>query len=123
MSDFSKLLCEFGLSRPCSPTWYAAVVEFAMRERRLRFRIGTPLDSNHATDRQREQFVRTRWRALLLTIKAKLESVEAAIEVFDEAFMAQTVMPDGKTVAEHVVPAIKSSYEGNAVPLLPWSKP
>lgn len=53
---------------------------------------------------------RQRWRALLLCIKAKLESVAAGIESFDEAFMPHVVMPDGKTFAEHAKPFIEQAY-------------
>jgi hypothetical protein len=99
----------------------SAVVEFAMKSRHLRFRLSLACDIPTATEKQQEQFVRSRWRALLLTIRAKLESIEAGIEVFDEAFMAQTVMPDGKTVAEHALPRIAAAYEsGSTVPLLSW---
>jgi hypothetical protein len=101
-----------------------SVVEFKMKNRALRFRLSLACDIPEATQKQKEQFVRSRWRALLLTIKAKLESVEASIEVFDEAFMAQTVMPDGKTVAEHALPRIAAAYEsGTVTPLLTWGGP
>ena len=42
--------------------------------------------------------VRRRWRALLLVIKAKLESVESGIETFEEAFASQIVLANGQTV-------------------------
>lgn len=39
---------------------------------------------------------------------------------FDEEFLAHIVMPNGKTVAETAVPAVRSAYEtGSSVPLLP----
>jgi hypothetical protein len=62
---------------------------------------------------------RQRARALLLVIKAKLESVESGVETFDEAFLANVVMPDGKTIAELTTPAIERAYiEGKQPPLL-----
>jgi hypothetical protein len=63
---------------------------------------------------------RRTWRALLLTIKAKFESVESRIETFDEAFLANVVLPDGRTVAEVAVPQIVESYKTGRVagPLL-----
>ncbi len=67
-----------------------------------------------------ERAVRSRWRGLVLTIKAKLESVEVGIESFDEAFMAQLVLPSGETMAEWAAPQIKVAYEqGVMPPLLP----
>lgn len=68
----------------------------------------TPVQARAACD----QAVRQRWRALLLSIKAKLESVEAGIETFEESFMAQIVLPDGSTVADRVMPQIESAYQG-----------
>ena len=67
-----------------------------------------------------EQEVRRRWRALALVIKAKLEAVETGITTFESEFLAHIVMPDGRTVGEHVSPAIASAYgSGRVVPLLP----
>ena len=42
------------------------------------------------------------WRSLLLAIKSKLVSVEDGVETVQEAFMAHIVMPDGRTVAQHL---------------------
>lgn len=88
-----------------------AMICFEMNERRIMFRTMMP---------ENEQECRAKWRALLLCIKAKLESVESGIETFENAFMAHVVMPDGRTVGEHVRPRIASAYsEGKMVPLLP----
>lgn len=55
--------------------------------------------------------VRRLWRALALVVKAKLEAVQSGIATFESEFMAHIVMPDGKTVGEHVLPTIASAYE------------
>lgn len=90
-------------------------ITFDLSDRRIRIKIRLP-----GTD----QGDRSRWRALLLTIKAKIESVESGIETFDEAFLAHTVMPDGKTVAEHALPAIAIAYQGKEMPpLIPHDSP
>ncbi|HWP59474.1 MAG TPA: hypothetical protein VNL14_16400 [Candidatus Acidoferrales bacterium] len=65
-----------------------------------------------------EQEVRRRWRALALVIKAKLEAVESGITTFEHEFMAHFVMPDGKTFAEHAMPAIEQAYATGKVPAL-----
>jgi hypothetical protein len=88
----------------------AVQIVFVLMERHIMFRMMLP------DDPQQE---RSMWRALLLTIKGKLESSERGIETFEEAFLANIVMPDGRTVADTVKPAIESSYAGNDVPLLP----
>jgi hypothetical protein len=65
-----------------------------------------------------EQACRQRWRALCLSIKAKLESVESGIEEFESAFMAQVVMPDGKTISETITPMIEQAYKSGKMPNL-----
>jgi len=65
-----------------------------------------------------DQAVRQRHRALLLTIKAKLESVESGIETFEEAFMSQIVLPSGQTMSEWAVPQIEKAYAGGEMPPL-----
>jgi hypothetical protein len=88
-----------------------AMICFEMHDRRVMFRAAMP---------DNEQQARAKWRALLLCIKAKLESVESGIESFENAFMAHVVMPDGRTVGELVRPRIASAYsEGKMLPLLP----
>ncbi len=70
-----------------------------------------------------EQACRSRWRALFLCIKAKLESIESGIESFEDAFLAHIQMPDGHSVSEHVRPRIAQAYEsGSMLPLLPAPK-
>jgi hypothetical protein len=76
------------------------VIEFAMRNRRLRFELHQPPDTH-------PQKLRSAWRALLLAIKAKLESVASGIETFDEAFLAHVVMPDGRRFGEIVIPQLE----------------
>lgn len=70
------------------------------------------------SEQKYEQGIRQRWRALLLTIKAKLESVESKIETFEEAFMAHIVLPDGRTMGDVAVPQIKIAYQNNEMPPL-----
>lgn len=59
-----------------------------------------------------EKEERRRWRALLLTIKAKLVSVESKVETFEEAFLAHVVLPDsgGETIADAVLPALRAGH-------------
>jgi hypothetical protein len=79
-----------------------------------------PLAPEQARARH-EKACRRKWRALLLAVKAKLVSVDDGIETFEEAFMAHVVMPDGRTVADHVKPRIAEAYlENRHVPLLPY---
>ena len=96
-----------------------AMVVFEAHQRRLRFDL--PLSTG--ADDKGEQARRQKWRALLLCIKAKLESVASNIETFEEAFLAHVVMPDGHTVYEHTRPRIAQiSNDGTMQPLLPGPK-
>lgn len=96
-----------------------AVLVFEAAKRRIRFDLPVP----DGKDRKAEQLTRARWRALLLCIKAKLESVESKIETFEEAFLAHVVLPDGSTVAEHTRPRIAAAYDsGEVQALLPAPK-
>lgn len=112
-----------------------AMIAFQMQERRITFKL--PLPDPQAKEFARtpsknlprsadqrlaawEQACRSRWRGLFLCIKAKLESVEAGIETFEDAFLAHIQMPDGLTFSEHARPAIARAYEtGSMPPLLP----
>ena len=67
---------------------------------------------------QWEQACRSKWRALFLTIKAKLESTAAGIETFEEAFLAHIITPDGARFSEHAIPAIESAYQNEGIPTL-----
>jgi hypothetical protein len=111
-----------------------AIVGFAINDRQVRFVLPlpdrndpeftrTPTGRARAANQVREayeQAVRQRWRALNLVIKAKLEAVGTGIVTFDAEFLAHLVLPDGRTVADDVVPKIQRAYEDHGVPeLLP----
>lgn len=69
-----------------------------------------------------EQEVRTRWRALLLAIKAKLEAVEMGISTIETEFMPFVVMPDGTTLGQQLLPKLLDvAKTGNMPKLLPSS--
>ncbi len=95
-------------------------VAFEMQGRRVKFTLPMPdidVFMLTATGKRRtaatqqaafNQASKQRWRALALAIKAKLESIESGIETFDEAFMPQLVLVDGRTMAEVVAPQIEA---------------
>lgn len=94
-----------------------------MPDRNARVFTHTPARHQRRTEAQiaqaYEQAVRQRWRALALVIKAKLEAVEAGIVTFENEFAMHMVLPDGRTVADHVTPAIEQAYATGVVkPLL-----
>lgn len=108
------------------------VLAFRLRDRLIRFSLVLPSPEDaqfakartyrrygcsgsgsktEARKKKWEQEVKRLWRALALCIKAKLESVESGIESFDEAFLAQIVLPGGKTVGAMTIPQIAESYD------------
>lgn len=59
---------------------------------------------------------RRRWRALALAIKAKLEVVQTGIASFEHEFGMNIVLPDGSTVAEHVLREVAIAYQQKVMP-------
>jgi hypothetical protein len=113
----------------------ALAVQFFLSERMLRFRVPIPTaetlprhnDGNNryievplsTRQKKADAIRRQRARALLLVIKAKLESVESGVESFDEAFLPNIVMSDGKTVWDRVGAPLALEYEsGKTMPFL-----
>lgn len=67
-----------------------------------------------------EQECRRRWRSLALLVKAKLAAIADGIATFEEEFLPHIIMPDDRTVAEHVIPKVAIAYQsGDMPPLLP----
>lgn len=114
-----------------------AAVAFTMRGRRILFRLSMPDPKSRAfthTEAQRkprtsaaahaawEQACRSRWRALALVIKAKLEAVEVGIVVFGDEFLANTVPPGASvTFGEAVRERMEIAHRDGAItPLLPF---
>lgn len=116
-----------------------ATIGFVLRGRHFRFRMQLPNRTDRrfthtdqrrlprskaAQEREYETAVRQRWRSLALVIKALLAGVDDGILTFEEAFLPYTLMPDGRTVAEHTLPAVAETYATGAQPaLLPGPGP
>lgn len=84
-----------------------AAIFFEAQGRRIRFTMPIPALGKGGSDQAR----RSRWRGLLLCIKAKLESVESGIETFEEAFFAHIVVPGGATVYEATREQVATAYQ------------
>ncbi|MFC4255426.1 hypothetical protein GRI97_08295 [Altererythrobacter xixiisoli] len=100
-----------------------AVIAFAMNGRQIRFVLAMPdraekrfthhsrgARAPDAALKEWEQACRQRWRALALVIKAKLEAVESGISVFEDEFLANIVLPGGRTVGDEIRPSIEQAY-------------
>lgn len=108
-----------------------AMIGFTFRGRQVRLTLPIPdqddRDFTHTpargtrrsdaeASRAYEQSVKQKWRALALVIKAKLEAVEAGIVTFEDEFAMHMLLPDGRTVATHVLPAIEQAYLTGQIP-------
>lgn len=102
------------------------IIVFALGERRMKFAVpmvtqydGPEKSGNgRAVDQKTwvEQRNRQKGRALMLVIKAKLESVESGVETFEEAFLANIVLPgDNLTVYERMADPIAIEYKTKRV--------
>lgn len=90
----------------------SVAIAFHAHNRDIRFRVPFPPLSDYrltetnivrAPDAQHrfwEQGVRQRYRALLLVIKAKFESIESGVTSFEQEFFPYVVMPGGQTIYE-----------------------
>ena len=106
-----------------------AVIGFVAIGRQIRFELPLPDRASDEftltptgrvrtvamAEKEYEQAVRQRWRALSLMVKAKLEAVQAEIVAFEDEFLPHTVMPDGRTVAQQIGPAVEHAYATGAV--------
>lgn len=114
-------------------------IQFVLDGRLIRFRLPLPaLDDmptrsgNNAAlnvNQRKEKLAqahRQKGRALLLVIKAKLESVESGIETLEQAFLAHVVMASGETVYERIAEPLAVEYRTGtpnaAMGLLPAPK-
>lgn len=105
-------------TRRC-PIW----IMFEMHDRCVRFTLPLPQrddpkfrrDGNgkprsaQGIDKVHDQALRSRWRALLLVIKAKLEAVES-VTTFEQEFLAHIILPGGDTVGDWAIPRIADAY-------------
>jgi hypothetical protein len=138
-AEIERLLVRYGADQFMSG-WRdkAAVVAFRAQGRHLRFLLPLPskddpefkkrgapnqyqpggVPTQEQQMRRWEQACRQRWRALCLCIKAKLEAVETGISTFESEFLANIVLPNGQTMAEHAAPLIARAYETGQMPPL-----
>jgi len=97
-----------------------AMIMFVTHSRRVKFTLPLPTNEEAAQKAGRKDKLQTpsqsvqqawidrerrrRWRALLLSIKGKLESVESGIAIFEQEFLGN-IVPEGtdQTIYEHVL--------------------
>lgn len=86
-------------------------IVFEMNQRRVRLLLPLPMPPT-------EQEVRQRWRALLLIVKAKLEAIRLKATTFEQEFLVNFVLPDGRTVGDKLLPEVESLLKDGKMPPL-----
>lgn len=66
------------------------------------YRLTLPLPhrNKYRDQRSYDQAVRTRWRAMVLVLKSKLEIIRIGMSTAQREFLSDLVLANGKTVAE-----------------------
>lgn len=136
-AEIARLIVRFGARRFVSgfdDDQRLAMVQFEAHNRRVKFLLYMPDPASRDFTHNARGQVRTStqhnnayqaecrrlWRSLVLVIKSKLESVESGIETFEDAFLANIVLPNGQTVGDYLEPQIEATYKsGQMPPLLP----
>lgn len=114
-----------------------AIIVFRLNKKTVRFNLPLPdktaKDFTHftrgrvvVTSHQRspeeahklwEQGCRSRWRSLVLCVKAKLEACSCGITTFEAEFLSHFVLENGETIGQAVLPKLDSIVTGK-MPLL-----
>lgn len=96
-----------------------AVIMFELMKRQVKFVLRLPNRSDFfksptgrartakMADEAYDKAVRQSWRVLLLRLKGRLESIEGGYETFEEAFLANIMLPDGSTVGNWIKPQLE----------------
>lgn len=139
-AEIEKIIVRAGADRFASMiSENEAVIGFALRGKHVKFVLPLPrrdekrfthfkpggvnvrvLKPRNENDSYKawEQSCRSRWRALGLCIKAKLEAVEAGITSFEAEFLAHFVTPGGKTMGERIIPQLEEMEKSGKMPQL-----
>lgn len=123
-AEIERMLTRYG-ARQFFSGWdsdaRAAVVGFAVladdgHPRQVRLRLPLPDPKAERSEQRRAQAERAAWRALLLVIKAKLEAVASGISTIEREFLADLMLPDGRTLGEWAAPQIAAIYATGSMP-------
>lgn len=123
-AEVKKILQRYGANAfMFAESQQAAMIAFELKGRRIKFNVPMPqpVPQPKATQVARnkyEQLCRSRWRALCLAIKAKLECVESGITTLEQEFLAHIVLPDGRSFGDIYIPQIQEAYDTKTMPPL-----
>jgi hypothetical protein len=129
-AEIEKLIARYGGSL-ISFGWRSeqvAVLGFRWRERMIKFEIRMPDPKDYqrtARNLQRTRIqvqaavdaeTRRRWRVLLIRLKVKFETVDSEPDLWEEEFLANVLLPDGKTVGRWLQPQLEQAYITGQMP-------
>lgn len=134
-AEIERMLQRYGASQFVSG-WQGNIAAIGFVLDKLAVRFELPLPDKNADEFQQtpggrrrrnpdaahkawEQACRSRWRALLLVIKAKLEAVEVGISTIEREFLANVVVPGtSHTVYDEIGPKLLAAAETGKRPQL-----
>lgn len=121
-AEIERVLLRYGAEKFVSG-WETgrAIIEFQWENRRVRFVLPLPVSKDFRAQGKYEQAVRSRWRALCLVLKAKLEAITSGITTFDDEFLAHLVIAsNNQTVGDHLGSDLVAALNGKQrFPMLP----
>lgn len=77
-------------------------IGFKYEGRVYKHNVPMPDPNDYRYDTQYKQAVRQRWRIFYMSLKMKLEEVQAGGMTFEDQFLAMMALPDGSTVADWI---------------------
>lgn len=92
-----------------------AVVGFVLGGAKYRIDVPLPARPRFSPDlslAKHEQATRSRWRGVLLLLKAKIEAVRLGLTSFEKEFLADRVLGDGRTVQQSIPDIIRTGLAG-----------
>lgn len=96
------------------------IIQCFIDGRMLRFEVAQPteVEADPLTVAQEE---RRRWRVQVMLVKAKIDAIRSGDSTIDQEFLANVVLPDGKSMLAWATPQLEAAYESGAMPraLLP----
>lgn len=93
-----------------------AQIAFVIHSRR--YRLDVPMPKNVGVQRQYDQACRTRWRTILLTLKAKFELVDLGISSIEKEFLGDMILQNGQSLHLAVAEAIRTGLASGEAPVL-----
>jgi len=95
-------------------------IGFKYKGRVIKMNVPMPDRKKYSANQSGEtkwmQVQRQLWRVLLLALKAKLELVDSGLTTFEDEFLAQTCLPGGGTISQHLQPQIETMVKTGKMP-------